>query len=229
MLSVAGHDRANDDRVNAGSLKRLELIHAGDVIASEQIARVLEQAATDEVLVDLALLVVQRVGNALGRAAVDLANDNVLRDVDQTTGQVTRVSRTQSGVGHALTSAVRGDEVLQNRKALAEVRLNRAVDGATLGVAHEAAHTSQLANLLDVTTSTRVGHHVNGVVLVEVGSHGLADFLGGVVPNVNDLLMALFGAHEAHLVVLVDGRDLLALFGGMVASKTDTVMPALVA
>ena len=28
MLSVAGHDRADDDRVNASSLKRLELIHA---------------------------------------------------------------------------------------------------------------------------------------------------------------------------------------------------------
>ena len=86
---------------------------------------ILEQAAADQVLVQLALLVVQRVRNAHVRAAVDLVDDDVLRDVDQTTGQVTRVGGTQSGVGHALTGAVRGDEVLQHRQALAEVRLNR--------------------------------------------------------------------------------------------------------
>ena len=96
------------------------------------VARVREQAAADQVLVELALLVVERVRNALGGAAIDLADDDVLRDVDQTTGQVTRVCRTQRGVGQTLTGAVRGDEVLQNGQALAEVRLNRAVDNLAL-------------------------------------------------------------------------------------------------
>ena len=48
-----------------------------------------------------------------------------------------------------------------------------------------------------------------GLKLVEVRGHGLADLFVGIRPDVDDLLVALLGAHEAHLVVLVDGCDLL--------------------
>src|SRR5690606_34375627 len=48
---------------------------------------------------------------ALRRAAVHLADDDVLRDIHQTTGQVTRVGGTQSGVSQTLTGTVRRDEV----------------------------------------------------------------------------------------------------------------------
>ena len=47
------------------------------------------------------------------RAAIGFGDDHVLRHVHQTAGQVTRISRLKGGVGKALTSAVRGDEVLQ--------------------------------------------------------------------------------------------------------------------
>src|SRR4029078_3786845 len=52
-------------------------------------------------------------------------DDDILRDVDQTTGQVTRVGRTQGGVREALTGAVGGDEVLDDREAPREVGLHR--------------------------------------------------------------------------------------------------------
>ena len=130
-----------------------------------------------------------------------------------------------------------GNEVFQNGQALAEVRLNRAVDDLALRVGHQAAHTGELANLLDVASGAGEGHHVDGVELVEVLRHGLANFLVGIVPDVDDLLVALLVGHEAHLVVLVDGGDALiglrqnlpACDGGMVASYTDTVTPARVA
>src|SRR5438132_83405 len=51
-------------------------------------------------------------------AAVLLADDDVLGDVDQTTGEVTRVGGTEGGVGQTLTSTVSRDEVLQHRQAL---------------------------------------------------------------------------------------------------------------
>jgi len=51
-------------------------------------------------------------------AAVRLADDHVLSDVNQTTRQVTRVGRLQRGVGETLARAVRGDEVLQTRPGL---------------------------------------------------------------------------------------------------------------
>ena len=42
------------------------------------------------------------------------ADDGVLRDVDETTREVTGVRRLERGVGEALTGAVRRDEVLEH-------------------------------------------------------------------------------------------------------------------
>ena len=103
---------------------------------------------------------------------------------------------------------MRGDKVLQHRQTLAEVRLNRAVDDLALRVGHKAAHAGELTNLLDVTASAGERHHVDGVELVEVLGHGLADLVVGGVPDVDDLLVTLLGLHEAELVFLVDGGDL---------------------
>ena len=103
---------------------------------------------------------------ALG-AAVVLTDDDVLRDVHQTTGQVTRVGGTQRGVGQTLTSTVTGDEVLEHRQALAEVRLDRARDDLALRVGHQTTHSRDLPDLHPVTASTRVDHHVDRVGLLE--------------------------------------------------------------
>ena len=150
----------------------------------------------------------QRVGHAIGGAAVDLADDDVLGHVHQAAGQVARVGGAQRRVGQTLAGAVRGDEVLQHRQALAEVRLDGSVDDLALRVGHQAAHAGKLADLLDVASSAGERHHVDGVELVEVLGHSIANFFVGGVPDVDDLLVALVGAHEAHLVVLVDGGDL---------------------
>ena len=45
--------------------------------------------------------------NAFVGAAIEFVDDDVLRHVDQTTRQVARVRGLQSGIGQALTSAVR--------------------------------------------------------------------------------------------------------------------------
>ena len=56
--------------------------------------------------------------DAVDRAAVDLVDDHVLRDVDETARQVARVGRLERRVGQALARAVRRDEVLQHRRGL---------------------------------------------------------------------------------------------------------------
>ena len=214
MLGMAGHDRTDDDLFHARALHVAQLLHGGDVLAGleQHLAALtrhcLEQAAANQVLVQIALLVLDGVRHALVGAAVDLAHDDVLRHVHQTAGQVTRVGGTQSGVSQALTGAVRGDEVLEHRQALAEVRLDGTVDDLALRVGHEAAHAGELADLLDVTASTGERHHVDGVELVEVLGHRVADLFVGLVPDVDDLLVALLVADEAQLVVVVDGGHL---------------------
>ena len=81
--------------------------------------------------------------------AIVLAHDDVLRHVDQTTGQVTRVRRTKGGVGQTLSGAVRVDEVLQHGQTFTERRLDGARDELTLRVRHQALHACQGSRLVE--------------------------------------------------------------------------------
>jgi len=80
-------------------------------------------------------------------AAIIFGNDQILRHIDQTTGQVTGVGGLQRGIGQALTSAVSRDEVLENVQTFAEVGGNRRFDNRAIRLRHQAAHTGQLTNL----------------------------------------------------------------------------------
>ena len=53
--------------------------------------------------------------DAVERAAVELGDDGVLRDVDETAGEVAGVRGLERGVGETLAGAVRRDEVLEHR------------------------------------------------------------------------------------------------------------------
>ena len=139
---------------------------------------------------------------ALG-AAVDLADDDILRDVDQTTGQVTRVSGTKCGISKTLTRAVGRDEVLEHRQAFTEVGLDRTRDDLALRVSHEAAHTGDLANLHEVTASTRVDHHVHRVGAREVLEHGLGNLVSCAGPDLDELLATLRVGDQTELVLLL--------------------------
>ena len=78
-------------------------------------------AADDAVaqrLDDLAALDDRPRLDAVERAAVVLVDDDVLRHVDQTAGQVARVGGLERRVGQTLARAVRRDEVLQHRRGL---------------------------------------------------------------------------------------------------------------
>jgi len=59
--------------------------------------------------------------DAFGGAAVVLGDDHVLRHVHQAPRQVAGIGGLQGGVGQSLAGTVRGDEVLQDVEALAEV------------------------------------------------------------------------------------------------------------
>src|SRR5262249_52385483 len=62
------------------------------------------------------------------RATVLFRDDAVLRHVDQTPRQVTRVRRLQGGVGKTLTGTVSRVEILEHRQAFFEVGDDRTFD-----------------------------------------------------------------------------------------------------
>ena len=140
------------------------------------------------------------------RPAVLLADDELLRDVDEPAGQVAGVGGTQRGVGETLAGTVGRDEVLEDRQALTEVRLDRARDDLTTRVGHETAHTGDLAHLHDVASGTRADHHVDRVELLlgHLGLHGLTDPVGRVGPDLDLLLAPLVVGDDAPVELLLD-------------------------
>ncbi len=167
----------------------------------------------------------QRTGvDALVGAAIVGGDHQVLRHVDQTAGQVTRVRGLQRRVGQTLSGTVGRDEVLKHVQAFTEVRRDGRLDDGAVRLGHQAAHAGQLADLGRATAGTGVGHHVNrverflidflafavdGLLLGQLRHHDLADFVAGLAPDVHDLVVALASGHQTGDVLLLDLLDFL--------------------
>ena len=129
--------------------------------------------------------------NALMGAAVLLADNDLLRYIDQAAGQITGVCGTQCGIRQTLTGAAAGLEVFQNVKSLAVIRTNGDFDGLTGGIGNVAAHTGKLVDLIHRTTGAGIRHHVDGIQLTEVLLQRGFYLVGGVTPDGNGLLVAV--------------------------------------
>src|SRR5258705_533842 len=132
-----------------------------------------------------------------------------------------RVRYPESAVLSAVSArplrAVGGDEVLQHREAFAEVRGDRRLDDFARGLGHQTAHAGELANLLFGTAGAGVGHHEDRVELgaVDLGAahlaeHLVGDVLGGAVPDVDDLVVALAVGDRAVETLALDFEHRLA-------------------
>ena len=148
-------------------------------------------------------------------AAVVLRDDAVLRDVDQTAGQVAGVRGLQRGVREALAGAVGRVEVFEHREAFLEVRDDRRLDDLARRLGHQAAHAGELAHLRRRTARTGVRHHVDRV---DVGiralgrllgrgdllHHLLGDFFRRLRPGVDDLVVLLAMGDQTVVVLLLE-------------------------
>src|SRR5205823_5672558 len=122
--------------------------------------------------------------DAVNRAAVVLGDDNVLGNVNQTTGEVAGVGSLECGIRQSLTGAVGGDEVLQHGESLTEVGGDGRLNDLARGLGHQSAHTGELTDLLFRSASAGVSHDVNGVELagfvfvLEHAEHLVGHFFG---------------------------------------------------
>ncbi len=147
--------------------------------------------------------------DSVAGAAVLLADDHVLGDVDQAPGEIPGVGGAERGVGETLARAVGRDEVLEHGQAFGEVGLDRQVDDPPRRVGHQAAHARELADLLDVAAGARAHHHPDRAELVE-GDLGLgAHVLVGALPQLDHLAVALVLGHDAAPIHLLDVRHFL--------------------
>ena len=158
-------------------------------------------------------------GETAEGAAVLFGDDDIVGDIDETTGEVASVGRFQSGIGETLTGAVGRDEVFEHRKTLLEVGDDGVFDNLVAGgtsllrLGHKATHTGELTDLFLGTTSTRVVHHIDGVEALVVGleafHEGLGELVVGVGPDVDDVVVAFVVGDKTHGVLSQDLIDLL--------------------
>ena len=143
--------------------------------------------------------------DALGSAAVIFSNDQVLTDVDQTTGQITRVRGLERCISQALACAVGRNKVFVDVQSFAEVSRDRSLNNGAVRFCHQTAHTGKLADLRVTSSGAGISHHVNGVerLLFDRLTLGVDNFLhaqlvhhftgypvGRMRPDIDDFVVA---------------------------------------
>ena len=108
-----------------------------------------------------------------GGAAILLGDHQILGNVHEPAGQVSRVSGFQRGIGQAFSGAMRGNEVLQYVQAFAEIRGDRRFDDGSIRLGHQTAHTGQLTDLGCGTTGAGIGHHEDRVEGLLLGNRAI--------------------------------------------------------
>ena len=144
-------------------------------------------------------------------AAIVLADDEFLSDIDESPGEIAGVGGSKSGIDESLAGAWRRDEVLEGFEPFTEVRLDRPRDHVTTRVGHQAAHTGDLLHLGHIAPRTRADHHVDRVEALgpELCLHCLLNIMGGVGPDANLLLAPLTIGDDAPTELRLDAVGLL--------------------
>ena len=189
------------------------LILAHDKLAGILIDKVVEQIAAGKTLgeADYAALSVEDIVDirALCAAAVLLADDNILRDIDKTSGKVTRVRGTKCGIGKTFTRTTRRDEVFEYIKTFTVVGSDGDFNRLTCRIRDKSAHTCKLTQLAVIASRTGVKHHVDRVVGIEVRLEFCGNSLCAVFPGLNDHVRALLIGEKTVLIVVHDLGDVL--------------------
>src|SRR5215813_162938 len=236
---LAGQNRSDFDLVQAGVFDLRDsvlvdlLVRSDQHLAGQRIVDVVQGHAAEDSfshrLDDFAAFHQGADVQAVHGAAVVLGDDRILRHVHQAPGQITGVGGLERGVRQALAGPVGGNEVLQHREAFPEVRGDRRLDDFARGLGHQAAHSSELPDLLSAAARPRVRHDVDRVerwllstlafavgagagnlLLGDLLHHLAGDFLGDFRPDVDHLVVALAVGDQTLEVLILDLRDLLA-------------------
>ncbi len=135
--------------------------------------------------------------------AVFFLDNHFDRGVHQLPGQVSGFRGFQRRVRQALTCAMGGYEVLQNRKTFLEVGRDGGFNNLSGGFGHETTHSGQLLQLVLTAPGTRVRHHEDWIDAVpfithafHVGEHGLTDIIRRLAPFIDDIVVTFTRGHQ---------------------------------
>jgi len=137
-------------------------------------------------------------------------NDDVLNCVDQTSGEITSICRTQRSICQTLARTVRRDEVLQRRQPLAQVRANRQGDNPACRIGHQTAHTRELCDRAKTTLrSTRLCHNRDRTIGIQFAGDCLRYGITCPRPDLDRTVVLLLFRQQTAPVLALDLGDLL--------------------
>ncbi len=99
---------------------------------------------------------------------------------------------------------MRGEEELKHLQAFTEVCTDGELKGTTRWRSHQATHACKLSDLRGTTTSTRVGHHADGVIFVKVGQDHVTKGCGGGIPHFDHFFVSFVIGHQTHAIEVVE-------------------------
>ena len=226
MLGFTGKDCSDQDALDTCILDGLSLligdlgVDRNDDLAGVRVDDVLERVqACDSLRQGLnhdVLLFIDDSGSddTVDGSAVLFVDDDILRDIDESSGQVTCLSGLESRIGQSLSGTVGGDEELDDRETFLEVALDRELDDVAVRLGHETTHTAELSDLGLGTSGSGVRHQEQRVeavlALFQLCHELVCQLVVRLCPDVDHSVVAL-ALGDLSLVVLVQNLGLLGV------------------
>jgi len=92
-----------------------------------------------------------------------LINYHFLGDVNQLSGEITRISRFQSSISQTFSGTMSGNKILQDVQPFSQIGSNRRFNDFSRRFAHQASDCGQLPDLLFITSGTGVSHDIKWI------------------------------------------------------------------
>ena len=141
-------------------------------------------------------------------------DDDILRHIDQPSGQIARIGGLQRRIRQSFARAVRRNEVLQHGQAFAEIGRDRSFDDFARRFGHQAAHSGELPDLLFASSSSGIGHDVDRIEFVSAfillrhfAEHFVGYFFRDIRPDIDDLVVSFTVGNGAVLVLFLHFDD----------------------
>ena len=148
-----------------------------------------------------------------------IGRKHILRHINKTTSEVTRVSGTKSGWHLTLTCTTSGNEGFEGVKTFLVARLYWELDFVVVNIHHDTNFGRCELDVRNITTSTRVHHH--GDIRIHLRKFTLEEFrnlLVDITPVSNRKFVTLFISDKTIIILLLNESRLGITFGDKVVN-----------
>src|SRR3989338_4386625 len=150
--------------------------------------------------------------NSVFVGAIIFGNDDIVRDINQSSSQVTGFGSLQRSVGLALSGSVSGDEIFQNSQSFLVTGPDGKINNLAGRVYHQAFHPRHLSQLTKRPSGAGRHHGVNRAHFIHRSRNQVFNFIFGSLPNFYDFVVSFRIGQKAVLILAFDFNSQLFRF-----------------